>query len=128
MPLNCTNKHGKPAVETMTEDIALSENSQSLCLERAVDDGIGSTDLSERAERVVSPRLTARSERKTWSLKGVSRPVHGNYGQVSYVRMRRCSSVISSLNSLKTVVSRTVNQTWLQHNIFLITLIKDGGS
>ena len=106
------NKHGKSAFETMTEDIALSENSQSLCLERAADDGIGSTDLSERAERVVSPRLTARSERQTWSLKGFSRPGHGNYGQFSYVRMRRCSSVISSLNSLKTVVSRTVNQTW----------------
>ena len=129
VPLNCTNKHGKSAFETMTEDIALSENSQSLCLERAADDGIGSTDLSERAERVVSPRLTARSERKTWSLKGFSRPGHGNYGQFSYVRMHRCSSMISSLNSLKTVVSHTVNQTWLQHNIFLIiTLIKDVGS
>ncbi|KAK2552856.1 hypothetical protein P5673_025802 [Acropora cervicornis] len=70
----------------MTEDIALSENSQSLCLKRAADDGIGSTDLSERAERVVSPRLTARSERQTWSLKGFSRPGHGNYGQFSYVQ------------------------------------------
>ena len=65
--INCTNKDGESAFETMTEGIALSENSQSFCLEQAADDEIGFTDLSKRVEKVVSPSLTARSKRHTWA-------------------------------------------------------------